>query len=282
MPLVFYLGTRPDIALKEDERNALIYWLLVTLMQRRYSRSGTTVIAQDVAALRSADPLPALYRNLGLLGHRPTITPASLAGKGSTSAYFSLSYLVARKREATDWWYGAPVKLSHDGSYRVEYHHIHPRARLTDRYGKAEVNDLANLAFISDKANRKISARSPERYFSELDEQQLVAHCVPTDGGLRTVDAFPAFVAARRALLAEAMTELLESYWPSFLDEASAEALAEATTALSVQAYGSTADAGTITLVAEAVAGGTRLAHVISYRALREALDDLADGRARR
>ena len=51
------------------------------------------------------------------------------------------------------------MKLSPDDTYRVEYHHIHPRARLKEAYGKSEINDLANLAFISGKANRKISAR---------------------------------------------------------------------------------------------------------------------------
>ena len=194
VPLVYYLGTREDRPLGTAERNALVYWLLVAFVQSRYSSSAATVIAQDVAALRSDEPFRSLFGNLGLMSSRVEITASSLVGKGSTSPFFLLSYLVLRRRGARDWWFGSPVALSHDGTYKIEYHHIHPRARLRERYSKAEINDLANLAFISDKANRKISARPPATYFAELetlDQSFLTGHMVPTDQRLRSLDAYP-------------------------------------------------------------------------------------------
>lgn len=278
VPLVYWLGTRDDKPLGEEERNTLVYWLLVTFMQARYSQSAATVIAQDVTALRSADPLPNLYRNLGLLAHRPSVSPGSLAGKGSTSPFFLLSYLVARRNDARDWWFGVPVKLSHDGTYQVEFHHIHPRARLKDTYTKAEINDLANLAFISGKANRKISARSPERYFAELDPDDLTRHCVPTDPALRTVERFPDLVAARRELLAEAMTALLDDYRPAFLDAVAAEPVTESHTSLSIQAYGTPTDMTGTVIVFDAVADGDGRQYTVSHQTIQDALDDLADG----
>jgi hypothetical protein len=278
VPLVYWLGTRTDTPLGEQERNALVYWLLVAVIQARYSSAAATVIAQDVAALRSPNPLEALCRNLGLLAHRPEVTPGVLAGKGSTSPYFLLSYLVARHRDARDWWFGVPVKLSHDGTYKVEYHHIHPQARLKNRYTKADINDLANLAFISDKANRKISARSPELYMSELDTADLTGHCVPTDPSLRTIERFPQLLEARREQLAGAMTDLLDGYRPAFLDDVATEPIAVDDTALSIQAYGATSGVGSV-LVFTATGGGSTTHHVIAYEAIRDALNDLVDGR---
>lgn len=281
VPLVYHLGTRPDVPLGSEERNSLVYWLLVAFVQSRYSASAATVIAQDIAALKSADPMPNLYRNLGLLQQRPTITSASLAGKSSTSPFFLLSYLAVRLKKARDWWYGVPVALSHDGSYSVEYHHVHPRARLKEDYGKAEINDLANLAFISDKANRKISARPPAAYFDEIDEDDLDRHLVPTDVNLRTVSAYPQFIQERRERLALAMTELLDSYRPTFVNAVADTTKTELTdhgVSLSIQAYGTSVEAGDIVLVFTAVLAGYSWRDTVVLASLQGALDDLADG----
>lgn len=279
VPLVYYLGKRKDVALAAEERNTLIYWLLVAFIHSRYSASAATVIAQDVAALRGGDPLGNLYRNLGLLQLRPEITPSSIAGKSSTSPFFLLGYLAARRNKARDWWFGVPVALSHDGSYKLEYHHIHPRARLKDTYGKADINDLANLAFISDKANRKISARPPAIYFEELDLEDLERHLVPSDPVLRSVEQYPQFVAKRRTLLAAAMNDVLESYRPALLDEVKpTEEDAEEVLVVSIQAYGTSEDAGDIVLVVSATHGAAVWTGTLMLASVVGALDDLADG----
>jgi hypothetical protein len=282
VPLVYYLGTRPDEPLTEEERKSLIYWLLVSFIQSRYSASAATVIAQDVAALRSNDPLRSLCTGLGLLNSRPEISAASLAGKGSTSPFFLLSYLAARAREARDWWYGSPVALSHDGTYKVEYHHIHPQARLKATYSKAEINDLANLAFVSDKANRKIAARSPVDYFADLmaaDPSYLSTHFVPDEPAVRTVEGYPGFIGQRRALLAEAMDEILQSYRPSFLDEVTGVAATEPGASLEIQAFGTSVEAGDIVVRFRASVGDGTWDETVPLAALDSLVSDLEDGR---
>lgn len=281
VPLVYYLGTRPDRPLGVDERNSLVYWLLLASVQSRYSSSAATVIAQDVTALRSDDPFLALFANLGLLTSRLEITPSALVGKGSTSPFFLLSYLVLRKRGARDWWFGSPVALSHDGTYKVEYHHIHPRARLRGTYSKAEINDLANLAFISDKANRKISSRPPATYFAELeaiDTSYLTGHLVPTDEELRTVEAYPQLIANRREQLASAMNDLLDSFRPAFLDAVPTGPLSQTTTSLVIEAFGTSVEADDVLLVFEAQASEHRSEVVIRWAELDALLNDLGDG----
>jgi hypothetical protein len=280
VPLVVYLGLRDDKPLDAEERNALIYWLFGAWVQARFSGSSETVIAQDVAAVRSAEPIESLYRNLGLLGQRLVVTEAMLSGRGASSPYFLLSYLTARRRKAADWWFGVPVSTSDAGAYSVEYHHIHPRATLRSAYSKAEINDLANLAFISAKANRKISSRSPKDYFPELGAEELEPHCVPTDRSVRTADYYPDFVRERRRLLAEAMSELLDDVRPAFLDTAT-DVIADlaAGDTLSITAYGSSPDGDDVILVFNARAGGAVWSDTATLVAVEGMLADVSDGR---
>jgi hypothetical protein len=217
VPIVAYLGRRSDAPLPSHEADALIYWLFGAFLTGRYNQSGDTRIAEDSKAVRETEPIAALYKNLGLLGGRLEVTEQGLAGRGAGSPYFLLSYLAARRAGATDWFYAIRIGLDADGSRAIEYHHIHPQATLKKGHSKAEVNDLANLAFISSRANKRISNRSPERYFPELGDDELRRHFVPLSASLRVASAYPEFVRERRRLLALAITEFLESFRPPFL-----------------------------------------------------------------
>lgn len=281
VPLVAYLGLRNDKPLKEDERDALLYWLFGAWILARYSGSSATVIAQDVVAIRTPKPIEALYKNLGLVGSRLAVTDQMLLGRGVASPFFLLSYLVARKAGACDWWFGVPVSTSDDGAYRVEYHHIHPRATLSKLYSKAQINDLANLAFISGKANRKISARSPQDYFPEVGDAELARHAVPLAGELRVPAAFPKFAVQRRSILADRMTALLEGFKPAFLDAAAPVMHDEhGGDTVSFTAYGTgPSDPDTVLIVRARTDGGEMWSTSLMLSALRVVLDDLRDGR---
>ncbi len=220
VPLVVLLGERPDEPLSDEDRDALLYWLLAATIRNRYSGSTDTVLSQDIPAVRRPEPIKSLYDNLGLLGARVVVTEQALVGRGQGSPYFFLSFLVAKRAGATDWWFGTQIDATAEGSQKLQYHHIHPRATLKATYSKQEINDLANLAFISGKANLKISHRSPRVYFPEVGDAALARHFVPLDESLRDASAYPQFVRARRALLADAMTQLLEEFRPSWLGDA--------------------------------------------------------------
>lgn len=239
VPLVAHLGLRPDEALSEEHADALLYWLFGAFIQGRYSGSAATVLAQDLAAIRSTAPLEGLFKNLRLFGQKLVVTEASLTGRTERSPYFLLSYLVARGGGARDWWYGVDICTDARGQFKLEYHHIHPRATLRDTYSKTEISDLANFAFISSRANRKISDRSPAIYFPEIGDAQLKAHLVPLDPDLRTPERYPDFVRARRILLAKAMTDLLADFAPSSLTGTDVAEDPSAGETLALSAFGS-------------------------------------------
>ena len=223
IPLVAFLGARPDEALKPDDANALVYWLFGAFVTGRYNQSGDTKIAEDAKAVREGEPVRALFSNLGLLGERLEVTEQALVGKGAGSPYFLLSYLASKRRGATDWYWGVGIGLDAQGAASIEYHHIHPQATLKKHYSKSEINDLANLAFISARANKKISNRSPAKYLPEIGDAELARHFVPLDAALRDASSYPEFAAARRRMLATAITSFLESFRPHLLSEAVVE-----------------------------------------------------------
>lgn len=238
VPLVAYLGLRADEPLTGEDADALVYWLFAAFIHSRYSSAVETVLAQDLDAIRSPDPIGGLFRNLRLFGQRLVVTEDALVGRTERSPYFLLSYLVARRAGARDWWHAVDICTDAEGQFKLEYHHIHPRATLKAAYSKTEINDLANLAFISSRANRKISDRSPQKYFPEIGDEQLAAHLVPLAEGIRTAEAFPEFVRARRTLLADAMTELLDSFAPDRLSGAEEHADPAAGERLELRASG--------------------------------------------
>jgi hypothetical protein len=222
VPLIGFLGTRDHKrAMTQQEANALIYWLLIASLTSRYTGPIDTLFAQDKKAI-SENGLKGLYDNLGLAG-RYHITPNNLVGRSLNSAAFMLSFLAARSRGATDWWTATKIGLDGSGHFRIEYHHIHPQATLKKAYNKAQINDLANLAFISEQANKRISSRTPAEYFPELDNAELARHFIPLDRPLRTPGNYPAFIAARRSALADAINTFLDSWAPDFVAEVPSE-----------------------------------------------------------
>lgn len=226
LPLIVLLGERPDESMDSETANGILYWLLAATIRNRYSGATDTLLGQDIPAARTPDPVRSLLTNLGIVGTRVEVTARDLVGRSVASPYFLLSFLVAQKREAHDWWFGSAIAVGGQGGQRLEYHHVHPQATLTNHangYSKAEINDIANLVFISGKANRKISDQSPAKYFPSLQQGELTAHLVPVDEAVRDASAYREFLTARRQLLAGAMTELLNRFRSQGLDHAAAE-----------------------------------------------------------
>jgi hypothetical protein len=278
IPIVAFLGSRPDESLDAETANGLIYWLFAAFIQSRYSSSIETVLAQDLGAVQSRDPLGALFRNLRLFGQRLVVTTDALTGRTDRSPYFLLSYLAARRAGAQDWWHAVDLCTDGEGHFKLEYHHIHPRATLRSRFTKAEINDLANLAFISSKANRKISDRAPALYFPEIGDEQLAAHFVPVAKNVRTPDRYADFVRTRRELLAQAMTALLDDFAPESLAGGSPRKDPTAGERLTFAAYGDSASDPNAVLVVHAAANGTSWEASLPLREFVFFITDIENG----
>lgn len=203
--------------LTSDEESALLYWLLVANARGRYSRgSSETFLNEDLTILfRGGSPddlLEPLKRHLGRLD----VLPSDLVGRPARSPLFALSYLALRARGAKDWQTGLGISLIPRGRQHViQFHHIFPKALLREAgFETAEINEIANLAFISGRTNQRIGKRAPNDYFEEIITKRGLAaledQLIPTDRELLKVENYRAFLERRRNLLADAINEHLE------------------------------------------------------------------------
>jgi len=214
IPLIAIFAERDHI--RASEEKILRRWFLASNAFSHYVGASETKLNQDLTVLGpNSGNIPGLLDQLlkDLRGE-PKITAQDLERAGMNSPFFCLSYLAAVSQNATDWFKG--IKLHRDSfndNQNIEYHHIFPKklldAKGVDRYLRDE---MANIAFLSQKANRRIMATEPAEYLAAIAESspnRLEAQFVPMDEELWQIDRFDDFLEARRAMLAEKMNEIL-------------------------------------------------------------------------
>lgn len=213
IPLVVVFSEREHLT--GDEERALRRWFLVASAFSRFSAKSETVLNQDLAILGTkCDNVEGLLTQaIKDLRAEPQVTAQDLDLSGTNSPFFPLAYLAVVRRDAKDWFKG--IKLRRDSfseDQNIEYHHIFPKKHLNalkiDRYKRDE---MANIAFLGQKANRKILASRPEIYLAEVadhDPERLTAQFVPMDRTLWTLDRYDDFLTARREALAAAMNDV--------------------------------------------------------------------------
>ncbi len=86
------------------------------------------------------------------------------------------------------------------------------RAGLSPAEFRSEVNDIANMTFLSQSRNVSIADDPPNEYFpNQTTKEMRKAHFIPENPNLWKTENFIQFLEERRKLLAIAMTRLLKS-----------------------------------------------------------------------
>lgn len=201
-----------DNKLRADERRALLHWLLVANARGRYSRGSTeTLLNEDLAIIFRSGEVSALMDPVTRQFGRLTIEPGDLSGRGVNSPLFSLAYLALKACDAKDWYSGLGLSLTHQGKLHfIQWHHVIPKSLLKAQgYETGEINEIANMAFITGQTNRRISNKDATAYLAEIvakqGEDALRSQCVPTDRALWKIDRYRDFLQERREALAERM-----------------------------------------------------------------------------
>lgn len=206
--LVRYLDKRSG-PLTEVERDKLLFWFVQAGMWGRFSGSTETYIDKDLEALEgSSGGLDTLLDQLRLWHGGLRVEPGHFTGWSLGARFYPVLYMLTRMGGAQDLGDGTPLRANLLGKMsRLEVHHIFPKSQLRKRkYGKAEVNALANFCFLTKDTNLKISNRLPEVYFPEVEAAHpgaLSSQWVPMDEVLWKVENFRDFLEARKSLLAE-------------------------------------------------------------------------------
>ena len=211
IPLVAFFD-RYGRHVSTEQAHHLQRWLYMAFIWSRYSFSVESKLDQDIVALGKDDPIGTMIRNIeDQVGTQRPVTERELQDQLSNSPFMLMAYVLARRAEAQDWFNGVAI----GSGQALEFHHIFPRAVLRQRFDLRQdsriVNQVANLAFLSQKANARIAASDPAVYLAQIDEARLRAQYVPLDRSLWTLDRFEDFVRERRRLLADAINQLLQS-----------------------------------------------------------------------
>jgi hypothetical protein len=206
-----------DNRLTQDDQQALLHWLLIANARGHFSRGSTeTILNEDLAIIFRGGSISALIEPVKRQFGRLHIEPSDLANRGSTSPLFSLAYLALKDAGAKDWFSGLGLSLTNQGKLHfVQWHHIFPKSLLKDAgYETGEINEIANMAFITGQTNRRISNKHPTDYLAgivkEQGQQALDAQLVTSDPTLLTMENYREFLRVRREALAQRMNKFIE------------------------------------------------------------------------
>jgi hypothetical protein len=205
-----------DNRLSKREQQALLHWLLVANARGRYSRgSSETLLNEDLNIIFKARDIPSLLDPLKRQFGRLHVEPDDLAGRGANSPLFSLTYLALKDAGAKDWFSGLGLSLTHQGKLHfIQWHHIFPKSLLKQRdFETGEINEIANMAFITGQTNRRISNKEPASYLPLIVKAQgqaaLDAQFVSNDPQLLKIESYREFLKKRRVALADCMNAFI-------------------------------------------------------------------------
>ena len=236
VPLVYYAAKSHN---KRLDRKAIMKYFLVSQLGEHYSRASETVLRKDLNYFAEGTPARKGLRELLDFAVKEArqeyralkIKPQHVRGVPSKNVMLLLMYIVMRKRNATDFSTGRAdaSALNQIPGPKLQLHHIFPfdfmmKDKKAKLYGsdrnrfdswsdyREEVNDIANITFLSQKKNVQIGNVSPWQYLdNETTPETREAHFIPEDRDLWTPTNFDNFLDQRRKMMAEAMNSLVHS-----------------------------------------------------------------------
>ncbi len=205
--------------LTQAEQHALTQWLLVANARGHFSRGASeSVLNEDLNIIFRTGDVAALLEPLKRQFGRLHVEASDLVNRGAGSPLFSLAYLALKAGGAKDWFSGLGLSLTHQGKLHfIQWHHICPKSLLKELgYESGEINEIANMAFITGQTNRRISNKAPLEYLSDIVKTQgqaaLDSQLIPTDQALLRLENYREFLRVRREALASRMNEFIREH----------------------------------------------------------------------
>lgn len=232
VPIITYLSNNKIEFKNEDDLKKFLYWFYSAMMWGRYTRRGkSSPLEQDIVAITKENNPDALIYNLKREVRNFEVTAKELEGAGVTSPFFNMAFILAKYNGAVDWFNGNKLHSNLIGSsYKLHKHHIFPKEFLRkkgyikDRDKKKLVNEIANRAFLTERANKQILASKPALYLKKVIEKYpkaLEQQLVSTKEVLWEEENFEEFLKDRRERLSKSINKFMESLIKKELPEIS-------------------------------------------------------------
>src|SRR5260221_8407159 len=208
IPIAYY-AHKIEQKISQVDSKKILRWFFYANLRAHYSTGSSESILDAGLNVLKKSNFDSLLDQLKNHVRKFDLESSELIGKNVNSSFFYMYYLALKKNGVQDW--RTSLKLSQKTigkSYKIEYDHIFPRAILyQEGFEPKEVNEIANLAFVSSKANKKKSKRPPFEYLAEVIKEHgpemLKAHLIPTDPKLWELNNYHGFLEARRKLISE-------------------------------------------------------------------------------
>lgn len=228
--LARYLAQQGGRIDNRSERDLLLFWYIHTFLWGRYAGSTESSLNQDLTVLQTPDrTLERLIRQLRQNRGDLSLTSNDFTGWGRNNRFFPVLYMLTRVGHARDWANGNDL-TTESARPPLYLHYIFPKDGLYDhRYSRAEVNSIANYAFVTPAGLSAVNKRQPLDYLEELENRYpgiLETHWIPTDRRLWHPENYREFLTVRQELLAKAANAFLDGLYKGILPDAKVVELA--------------------------------------------------------
>ena len=233
IPLVYYLTTDRS---KTKATRQMMRFFIFSQLSERYGGGAETTFRNDFRVLTDENDTP--RQNLEYLAKAVDtearqyyrglkVRPDDVSGLPAKNVMLLLMYILMRQQKAADWGAEQKTQLKDIEPSDMHIHHIFPfnfmmkdknarayadKEELNPSAFRAQINDIANMTFLSNSMNSRIGDLPPWQYLTqETTKEKRRAHFIPEDRSLWYPEKFSEFLEARRELIAKAATKLLKS-----------------------------------------------------------------------
>ena len=218
VPVVVYLarhgGNFPD----NKELKRFIHWVYAANMWGRYSSQTDQKLDHDISIIqRDGSPWKELVDAIIEQRGRIKVEPSDLEGRGIQHPLYRMMFIIAKTRNAVDWFNGSPL-----GSlYNIHNRYLFPNTLLysSERYNaenhlhKKLVTEIANRFFSTNSPGAVSEDAAPSDYLKPVEQKYpgaLAKQFVPAEPYLWLAENFESFLAARRKLIADAINNYMD------------------------------------------------------------------------
>lgn len=215
LPIAYYAVIKNE-RISDEEVKKLLLWFYSAHMKGRYSHgSSESILDSDLSVLNKTGSIDELLTSLKLQIKDFLVTVDDIKWKTRRSPYFSMLFFISKQKKVKDWFNGIAISEKLTGrSHALQFHHIYPKSLLRDlNHDTREINEIANLAFISGKTNRTISNKEPKIYMQEIllknGTKVFEMQNIPIDTHLWELSNFNLFLDYRRERIVIEINEFI-------------------------------------------------------------------------
>jgi hypothetical protein len=189
------------------EADKALYWYIQAAVRGRFTGPTETHLAKDLETVDKSGIDGVIATLSRTRKGNMAVDAQDFEGVGRGSRAYPLLYLLARVFTARDLATGHP--LGQDAS-AVQVHEIFAKHVLAKAgYSRAEVNAIANFAFLTPSSAMSLNGLDPADYLGSFEPEVLRSQWIPDDPKLWQIEHYPHFLAARRELFAAAANDFL-------------------------------------------------------------------------